>query len=110
MTGIPDCWYSGSSGDLWIEYKYLKTAPKKCTPGLSENQKKWLRERYHEGRNVAVVVGTLNGAVLFRDLTWETQQPINNTMTTRELAAWILSQTGENTNGAGPDVCLYAVP
>jgi hypothetical protein len=59
--GVPDCYYSGSSGDLWIEYKYEKNGLAKQKkraeyyPNLSMLQKIWLESRYKQGRNVAVI-------------------------------------------------------
>ena len=62
-AGVPDCWYSGPGGDIWIEYKYLKRQPRRWyTPGLSQLQLQWLNERHEEGRRVAVVVGCPDGA------------------------------------------------
>lgn len=58
--GTPDVWYSGDAADLWVEYKYIKAAPKRTAmvkPDLSDLQIKWLRGRQREGRNVMVVLG-----------------------------------------------------
>jgi hypothetical protein len=72
--GIPDVWYSGPAGDLWIEYKFI-VLPKRddtiITPNLSELQKDWLRRRHSEGRKLGVVIGNKNGGVWFPDLAWE---------------------------------------
>jgi hypothetical protein len=45
-------------------------------PSLRPPQKTWLRDRYDEGRNVMVMVGSPQGIVLFRDKKWETSQKI----------------------------------
>lgn len=50
-NGVPDCWYSGGSADLWVEYKYGKDHP------LSELQLMWLTRRHKEGRTCWVVTG-----------------------------------------------------
>ncbi|MGK3946215.1 hypothetical protein ABK046_48675, partial [Streptomyces caeruleatus] len=73
--GIADVWYSGSKADLWIEYKFVKlpardTTP--ITPGLSELQQLWLRERHSEGRNVGVVVGAKEGGIWLPGISWST--------------------------------------
>lgn len=64
--GTPDVWYSGNYGDLWVEYKWINKPPIKSRiyvgKLLSKLQAKWLRERYSEGRNVAVILGTPVGA------------------------------------------------
>jgi hypothetical protein len=68
--GTPDCWYSGASGDLWVEYKYLPILPRRkktrIIPALSARQLSWLAERYAEGRNVLVVLGSPSGCAVVR--------------------------------------------
>lgn len=73
--GIADCWYSGAKGDLWVEYKYLPSVPKIGDItwqrlGISSLQYDWLSERSEEGRNVAVVVGTPEGGVIYKHREW----------------------------------------
>lgn len=72
--GIADCWYSGVSGDLWVEYKFLSLPKRQNTlislvdgknPPLSRLQQQWLCDRKKEGRNVFVIVGAKNGGVIF---------------------------------------------
>ena len=71
--GIPDVWYSGPAGDLWVEYKFI-VIPKRGTTiikiELSDLQKNWLRSRSAEGRDVGVVVGSKEGGVWFPDVSW----------------------------------------
>lgn len=73
--GIPDLWYSGQSGDVWVEYKYLPTMPVRADvhPAklLSALQTEWLNGRHTEGRNVAVIIGAPKGGVLLVDRAWE---------------------------------------
>lgn len=74
--GIPDCWYSGRSNDLWVEYKFVEVPkrPKtdiKVNELLSSLQMEWLAARHVEGRNLAVIVGSKNGGVWFDELMWE---------------------------------------
>lgn len=79
VAGVPDLWFSGPRADLWIEMKFVQKLPVKVPLRpyelLSSLQSKWLRDRYNEGRNVAVIIGckrrsNLEGIVL-RDLAWE---------------------------------------
>lgn len=66
--GTFDCWYSGRVRDLWVEYKFIvlpKRASTLIVPGLSALQREWGRSRYEEGRDVWVVVGCKEGAVVF---------------------------------------------
>ncbi len=100
---MADWWYSGSRSDLWAEYKYLPKLPARAatviTPDLSEQQKDWLRGRHTEGRNVCVIVGCPEGAVVYQNLTWErgmTTEDFRNCLISRQdLARWIVSQTLE---------------
>ena len=71
-AGIPDCWLSGSQGDLWMENKYLQTVPPIVDPTklLSALQQQWLRRRYAEGRSVGVLIGSSEGHLYFPSLSW----------------------------------------
>lgn len=76
VGGIADCWYSGEKRDLWIEYKYVRLPKRDTTmivPELSPLQLLWLNDRRSEGRNIRVVIGCQEGAVMLSDpLEWET--------------------------------------
>lgn len=100
--GTFDKWYSGTEGDLWVEYKFV-VVPKRFTtmilPGLSELQLLWGRGRVAEGRNAIVIVGSKMGGVVMTDpLEWD--QPISTKdflarlQSRAELAGEILSITG----------------
>ena len=72
--GIPDCWYSGPAGDLWIEYKFIAVPKRDSTQikiDLSELQKNWIMSRYSEGRTVGVIVGCKDGGVWMPGITWQ---------------------------------------
>lgn len=72
-SGIPDCWYSGGGGDLWIEYKYVELPKRDATVipvNLSDLQQAWLQRRHAEGRNVGVIVGCSRGGVWFPGVDW----------------------------------------
>lgn len=79
VAGVPDLWFSGKKNDLWIEMKFVqklpKTVPLRPYDLLSTLQEKWLRDRYEEGRNVAVIIGCKRGTklegIILRDLAWE---------------------------------------
>lgn len=72
--GVADAYYSGAS-DMWIEYKFLKSLPKrvgtKIDPGLSPLQRKWLRDRHAEGRKVSVIVGSPEGSLILPGIDWD---------------------------------------
>jgi hypothetical protein len=67
ISGIADWWYSGPITDLWVEFKYLKIPRTRglVCPDLSELQKRWTTDRYNEGRNVRVIIGCPQGAVVY---------------------------------------------
>ncbi len=92
--GVADVWYSGAAGDMWIEYKWLPKQPKAAfVPNLSALQIRWLRERYNEGRNVAVIVGCPDGAVILKNLEWERENTFGPIFTRKEIALWISEET-----------------
>lgn len=99
VAGIPDCYYSGAGGDLWVEYKFVAKLPVRAPVKieLSALQSSWLYGRADEGRNVAVIVGSPEGAVIFRveDLGPDvTADQFRAAMTPRqEVAKWITEQT-----------------
>lgn len=77
--GTPDVWYSGTLADLWVEYKFVKDLPKAAsvdvTKLLSPLQLMWLNTRLLEGRNVAVVVGSPVGGLVFVNGNWNSARP-----------------------------------
>lgn len=95
VSGIPDLWFSGRKGDLWVEMKFIqklpKTVPIRPYDLLSKMQEKWLRDRYEEGRNVAVIIGCKRGSrlegIILRDLAWERDIP------TQDFDALIVSKS-----------------
>jgi len=90
-AGIPDCWYSGPKGDIWIEYKYSLHPHRK--PNLSRHQQQWLRKRHLEGRNVAVVVGSTNGAVIYPGVEWADYKTKSVLVPFEDLINWIHGET-----------------
>lgn len=81
-AGGADDWYSGKgkgSKDLWIEWKYVDLPVRDETvidlvsgkkPPITHLQQLWLADRYAEGRNVWVGVGSAKGGILLKDLDW----------------------------------------
>ena len=98
--GIPDLWYSGQAGDLWVEFKYLPSMPVRADvhPAklLSALQMEWLNGRYAEGRNVAVIIGAPKGGVLLVDRAWEmslSPQLFASLIRSKDdLIEWIMTQ------------------
>lgn len=102
-AGTADVWYSGSAGDLWVEYKYIERVPrsKEILPDLTPRQRRWLNNRFDEGRNVAVVLGTPKGGVIYRNKEWSValdQETLMGRIVPRdEIARWIFAQVGAST-------------
>lgn len=95
-NGVPDAYYSGPKGDVWVEYKWLPRTPRrhfKPAKKLSALQAKWLRDRSSEGRHVAVVVGSPAGAMIFEHHSWEYAAPSGQWIAHAEVARWIEQQT-----------------
>lgn len=103
-SGGADDWYSGSKGDLWIEYKFIKALPARSTtrivPNLSPLQIEWCRDRFEEGRTVRVIVGCPTGGVIFNSPSdWEagvtTGEFKGRLVARQELAKTIMAFTVE---------------
>jgi hypothetical protein len=99
-NGVPDVYYSGSKGSMWIEMKYIseERIPKKETTQipslLSSLQASWLDCRYLEGRTVAVVIGSRTGhCIQTNPNEWGNSITIKDlTLTRKQVVAWILNQ------------------
>lgn len=61
--GVPDAFYRHRQGvrPLWIEYKFIKTLPKRpstlIVPNLSQQQLMWLQECVEANELAAVIIG-----------------------------------------------------
>ena len=68
--GVPDAFYMGPAGSLWVEYKYVKLPKRDTTTvtfGLSMLQISWLTRAQSYGQLVAVIVGFERSAVVVTD-------------------------------------------
>lgn len=89
QAGTPDLWISDKK-DLWLEAKWDETTKGPIKPKLSALQKAWLDNRYAEGRNVAVIVGTdSRTAILYKGGDWNTHS--NDRRPLKEVIAEILT-------------------
>ena len=99
--GVPDCWYSGKGGDLWVEYKWLPVIPKNANIRpkalLSPLQSAWLDGRHEEERSVCVIIGCPEGGVILNDLQWSqeiTPQDFKSKLLSKDaIARWISERT-----------------
>lgn len=92
--GVADAWYSGGSGDMWVEYKWIASTP--VRPFVPANhmtalQRHWLNGRLSEGRRVALVIGTPKGAFILEDGAWEDElDPAQaDLIPNKEISKWI---------------------
>ncbi len=69
--GVPDAMYAGPAGILFVEYKYLKTLPKKSKTAvkidLSKLQLAWLVQMMNFGHSCNVVVGHEGRALILSE-------------------------------------------
>jgi hypothetical protein len=98
--GTFDCWYSGRSGDLWVEYKWIPSVPKTAfvVPELSPLQRMWGSGRFGEGRKVRVIVGCPDGGVIFdTPYMWEGGLSAadfrKRILTKPAIVAWLVKET-----------------
>lgn len=100
--GTADVWYSGSEGDLWVEYKYEPRLPRsrQYIPRLSPIQVKWMEDRFFEGRPVAVILGVPEGGIIFTDLQWRVPasrtELLQRVVSRPAIAQWIFSRVGRS--------------
>jgi hypothetical protein len=94
-NGVPDRYYDGPGGDLWVEYKMLKNIPRsKIVVGAyTALQLHWMERRYRNSidQNVVGIVGLPNRTAVIQHSPkeWREGSPITNAMTIKEVAAWI---------------------
>ena len=108
--GTPDMWYSGDGSDLWVEYKYLPRIRKRGVVDakklLTALQAQWLRDRFTEGRHVAVIVGCPVGGVILPRLSWDEPLTVSlflNLIRSRpDVAQWIATATLGRSNVGTP--------
>ena len=69
--GVPDAWYSGPSGYMFIEYKYVSKLPKRSTTpvkiALTELQRAWLRTAISHNHLAYIVLGSEAGVYITQD-------------------------------------------
>jgi hypothetical protein len=79
-NGTPDYYYEGFKSVVWIEYKYVEKLPARfdivdpsCRFRLSALQRAWLNRANKNQVNVAVVLGSVEGALIITRGRWEEQ-------------------------------------
>jgi len=80
--GVPDTYYSGPSGYMYIEYKYIQNIPKRSTTkikvALTELQRSWLRRAQSHNHLAYTVIGSPAGVYIITDpdLVYVTQKDL----------------------------------
>ena len=95
--GVPDAFYLGARGSLWIEYKYVKALPKRDTTlvktCLTENQRLWLDDLHRCKQPCALVIGAGTRAVILQRGAWRldltTAEFKKTSVDRKDVAAWI---------------------
>ncbi len=97
--GVPDAMYAGPAGVLFVEYKYVKSLPKKNTTAirhsLSALQCAWL-ERMKVSSPVALILGIEDSALIIVDdfsANIYKSRYVEQSIPRKQVAEWIYSQT-----------------
>lgn len=110
--GVPDAFYSGPAGILFIEYKYFKELPKRDTTRLpikvSQLQIEWLNRASTCPMTVALVIGSQkSGIILKKDFTnnISKQYYAANKVDVQYIVQWIerITLTGQDNGFERPD-------
>lgn len=104
--GVPDVFYAGPSGTLFVEYKYVKTFPKRLTSpiktSLSAQQIHWLDTMCSYNQPTAVVIGCEKQAVILQNGSWNSvlskEEFLKQVISFKDVSFWIHKQVF-NPNG-----------
>lgn len=95
-NGLPDRYYDGPAGDLWVEFKMLQHMPRNSTVvgEYSALQLKWMKRRYvYSGfvPNVIGVVGLPNRTAVIQRTPeeWEGGSHVSVAVPLKEVSIWI---------------------
>lgn len=107
-NGVPDWYASGTKKDCWIENKrvYNDRVPQAkeidlCDPDkyLTVNQREWLIDRHHEGRNVGVLLFSPIGHVFYPGLSWQVpirpEEFLHDALDRKTMAEQLIDMLGE---------------
>lgn len=97
--GVPDAMYAGPAGVLFVEYKYVKSLPKKDTTvirhSLSALQCAWL-ERMKVSTSVALILGVEDSALIIVDdfsANIYKSRYVEQSIPRKQVAKWIYDRT-----------------
>ena len=97
-SGVPDTFYAGPAGILFVEYKYVKNLPKKdstCVKTtLSYLQIQWLNRMVEFNQNAALVIGCEDTAVILTNKEWVNdltkKEYLERAIPRKHVATWIV--------------------
>lgn len=98
--GVPDAFYLGEKGPLWVEYKYVKALPKRETTPISTcltvGQQLWLDDLYRCKQPCALIIGHEQRAVIRVNGLWNVDihrgDILSSTISRIGVAEWIKQQ------------------
>lgn len=97
--GVPDSFYAGPAGILFVEYKYVKKLPKRDSSilktSLSPQQIQWLNRMTDFNQRAAVVIGCEDTAIILENKIWESPLTklyyVQRAVPRKAVAEWITS-------------------
>ena len=99
-NGIPDRYYDGPGGDLWVEFKQLQSMPRGIVRGAyTELQLRWMSRRWANSaprHNVIGVIGLPNRTCIVQRTpeSWRDGTPAAEAVFIKEVAEWITTFCG----------------
>lgn len=102
-NGVPDVYYDGPRGDLWVEYKQVQSVPRSgiVIGAYTALQHKWLDRRHANGRNAVGIVGIPGGRVCVQS-TPEARRggtSVDSAISYKEAADYIAVRCGMHRGG-----------
>ncbi|MGB1973325.1 MAG: hypothetical protein ACPHQD_04680 [Vibrio toranzoniae] len=105
--GVPDAFYMGPAGVVFVEYKYTKKLPAKPSTNLpvkvSNNQIAWLNRALNSPLKPALIIGHRNKAIIIENNFTQSitkEYYVNGCLPIESIIDWIVQNTlGEYTNG-----------
>jgi hypothetical protein len=94
--GTPDVYYEGEKDTLWVEFKWYPRKPKTISTfeKLTALQIAWIKRAYNNGRNVAIIAGCPDGAMIITDLSQDIEFPFV-LQSEKTVSQWLWSQVTE---------------
>lgn len=103
-NGVPDRYYDGPLGDLWVEYKMLTSMPRSgvAVGAYTPLQLAWMERRYTNSKNrlpvpnVVGIVGLPNRTAVIQTAPteWRNGSPVSAAKPLDEVARWIHATCG----------------